>query len=406
VLNFSVWVYFLHLLRNATPAYYGLIFLVSSLLLWRTSRTSNQALYVGIFIVLLVLVYVSILSFTSPFSVNPITGLFRLFLLSPLILYVFTVRITEREEINFWRIVVVFSVLASLSLVFQLIVGPIPWFAESSFGRAGVERFSSLAGSLTAYGSLLPVSIIAAVVILKHPLSKLLAITTLLVGGFISLQKMALLTAFLALLVVAIRSMHNLSLRKSVFLRASAYLSLVFLVLFALYSCFADQPYFLYFSSLLDPSQAVLGDVSIGESVSSRFADLPFAAISFWGGIEKAWLGVGVMGASGGLGFPDFPMAHNLVVETVLVFGLPLSIIFLVYLCYLALRAVVNTVTPSRPLVFVSSASFLLLLFPAIFTGGLFYHPVSGLIFWFCCSRIVNGMKFRDFDSSSSIVTT
>ena len=395
MLNLSVWVYFLHLLRNVTPAYYGLIIIASLALVYQAFRSGEQALYLVMFIFLPILVYVSILSFASPYPVSPISGLSRLFLLSPFILYVFSVRISDKNELGFWKCVIVFSVIASLSLVFQVFVGPISWFAESSFGRAGVDRFASLAGSLTAYGSLLPIPIIAASVILKHRLAKVLVIIILLVGGLISLQKMALGTALLSLILIVFRSMNKIALKKSLFVRLFAYSLLGLLGIFCFYPYLVNQPYFLYFSSVLDTSQTSLGDVSMQESVSDRLSALPAFAMNFWGGLQNAWMGVGVIGASGGLGYPEFPMTHNIVFETILVFGLPLAILFFIYFAFLSIHSLANVFGAVGGPVFVSSASFLLLLIPSIFSGGLLYHPVSGLIFWFSASRVVNYIKLR-----------
>lgn len=403
MLNLSAWVYFLHLLRNVTPAYYGLICIASLALLFQTFRRGDQGLYLAIFIFLPVLSYVSILSFTSPYPVIPITGLSRLFLLSPFILYVFSVRISDKDELVFWKCVIVFSVIASLSLVFQVFAGPITWFAESSFGRAGVDRFASLAGSLTAYGSLLPIPIIAASVILKHRLSKVLVIIVLLVGGLISLQKMALGTALFSLILIVFRSTNKIALRKTMLVPLFSYGLLALLGIFCFSPYLANQPYFLYFSSVLDTSQTSLGDVSMQESVSDRLSALPAFAMNFWGGIQNAWMGVGVMGASGGLGYPEFPMTHNIVFETILVFGLPLAILFFIYFAYLSIHSLANVFGSVSAPVFVSSASFLLLLFPSIFSGGLFYHPVTGLIFWFSASRVVNYIKLRRAGALSHI---
>lgn len=389
MLSLSSSIYFLHLLRNLSPLYYALILIVGCSLILHACTHRSKSFWMVALAILFVITYVSTLSVTTPFGGNPFIGLFRLFLLAPFVLYIFSVKPSSTEDYMFWWIVILFSCLASLSLVFQLFTGPVSWFAESSFGRAGVNRFSSLAGSLTAYGALLPAPIVASALLAKVRPIKYLIILLLLAGAFISLQKMALGTAGLAIMLIAIRSYRSFTLTKSSLFRGAGYSLAAVLVLSLLYNIFSDAPYFQYFMSLLDPSRDAVGDVSMEESIGERLVSLPFAAVNFWARINNDWLGVGVVGAGGGLGYPEFPMPHNIIYETFLVYGFPLSVLILGFLSYVAMLAFVNVIKRTSDLVFVSSACFLLLLLPSIFSGGLLYHPVIGLIFWFSCSRVI-----------------
>lgn len=382
-----VLIYFLHLLRNLSPIYYFAV-LSSSLLLAFRLLGRPQSSELKILLPLFVVIYVSILSFTSSQPDSPLIGLSRLFFLLPFVVYLFTYNLSEKDEHSFWILVVLFSVLSASSLILQIFVGPISWFAESSFGRAGVDRFASLAGSLTSYGSLLPVALMASCLILKNQFLKFIVLTILVSGGLISLQKMAFGTSVLALLVIVFRFGNASGLAKLKPLRVFVFIALALVATSIVYAVFGESPYFIYFTSLLDPSQSVVGDVTMASSIESRLSALPQESLKFWGGLENSWLGVGVFGAAGGLGYPDYPSPHNLVYETLLVFGLPIAVPLLAFFAYCCVLSLSNIFSRSSIHIFLSSASYLLLLVPSVFTGGLYYHPVTGVIFWFCCSRI------------------
>ncbi|MNF84250.1 hypothetical protein D3C84_666020 [compost metagenome] len=217
---------------------------------------------------------------------------------------------------------------------------------------------------------------------------KCLAVIVLICGVIISLQKMAIgymALAFVLILYVSLRSLTA----KGVL--AFAFLSGVsFVVLLVAYTYMGGVlgSHVSYLKFVFAGDSSGIGDVTVFQSVYDRLVELPKLLYDHWGGLSLI-IGVGVYGGAGGLGYPELPMAHNLFFEIVAIFGMligSLIIFCLLYFCCSALRNIL--ISKSRNLIFVSSV-FLTLVVTNMFSGGLFYQPVIGLVFWFSWSEML-----------------
>ena len=227
-------------------------------------------------------------------------------------------------EAKLLKLTVVISVIASLTIVYQVLFGEIFWFAESS-ERAGINRFPSLFGSLTAYG------IFVGIPIALLPLTnlkfwvKVIFYFILILGAVLSLQKAALMNVFFATLFLVYLSKFKLK---------QIMLTLIMLALLLSISILAFQheitSYLELFFSIEGDNGINQSDVSLLISLSDRLSEYPLRAIDFHG-VDNLFFGVGPIGASGVFGYPEIPTSHNGIVDLLLTGGVIYFIYFLSY---------------------------------------------------------------------------
>lgn len=381
IILFSSSVILLHLLRNVSDVYYVILgfwmLLAGAYILLRLEK-NVEALLLAVFLI----VYVAVISNVADVAENPIIGIFRLFYLAPFVVFLFSTEFSENQVKVFWIIVLLFIIGSAISLLFQFYSGPVSWFADSS-ERAGVERFSSLAGSLTVFGSIVGVGIFVAAFFVKSSIIFFIAFVLLTAGAMLSLQKMAIANYIIGVSVLLFTK--KIRVRRRIELAVFLLLAIT-LGIYFIFNSGNFEAYTSYITAIFSKDAADVYDVSIWESIIDRFSELPMAVVDYWG--WSLLLGVGVYGGAGGLGYQDYPMAHNLLLEIIAIFGIPIGCVVIYFLwryTVFAFRAVAQNRTPSTTL---SGLTYILLTFSSLFTGTLFYHPVIGLIFWFSASNI------------------
>jgi hypothetical protein len=283
--------------------------------------------------------------------------------------------------------------LAALSLPLQFVVGPISWFSES-FERVGVERFGSLAGSLTTFGNIVGTAAFIAAMRVRKIHYLIFIISLLMLAAVLSLQKAAVASlgiAFLSILVA----------RRFKFLHSIMFItSITFIVLLAFYvSDYQTRGTILLlfgnFAGSVDVSQA--SDVSIIQGASDRVFELPEVAFLFYGS-DAVFAGIGVFGGSGSLGYPSLPHTHNLVGELILLFGLvpgALVVIFVLVNLVRSLFIILNLRKKYDGRSVLAAGILINITIPTIFSGALLYHPVGGTIFWVAIFQLYYYQKRR-----------
>jgi hypothetical protein len=276
--------------------------------------------------------------------------------------------------------------LATFSLYYQYLFGPISWFAEYA-GRSSTNRYSSLLGSLTVYGGFISVPILVSALIVKNRFLAILLIFLFIVGSFLSLQKMSI--ASLAMAFGFLLHYQDSKVLSAKFLNILYYVCALLVFFLVIYSIgVSNLPDHLnYYANVFTDNASSVGDVSVGQSVAERFSELPFFAINFWG-IHNLIFGVGVYGGSGGLGYPEFPMAHNLLFELILIFGLPLALAIFSFFCFLLIRFLLLPKSLQTSRLRLSVCVFSSLLVTSMFSGGLLYQPILAIPFWFAFSDL------------------
>ncbi len=382
----------LHVLRNLSNlyfAFYGVVILISWLMFYSYQGKKTSPINIAISILWIYAALLSVITFLfSEIKVeSPLIGIQRLFFTLPVLLII-TSYSSFVNNVLVYKVALFFGVIGALSIPYQISFGAIDWLAEPG-ERAGLVRYTTTLGSLTTYGSLVGAYLLASLYLIKNSFLSFLIIVVLIIGGIFSLQKAAILSIALAFLIAY--ALNLLTFKKIIFL-----VSLTTVSGFVLYSAIdyellsGFQLFFENVFGLGDSSK--YSDVTITESINARLSELPAELLRLWG-FSHMLLGVGVYGAGGGLGYPELPHPHNLVIELFSMFGVLSILIFFLSLKF-ALSAVRVFIKRENRCSFeaFSVGMILLVVLPATLSGGLIYHPVAGVILFNALTSIY---KFR-----------
>ncbi len=390
----------LHVLRNLTDAYF---ILVSLAVLFAAvqffAHKKKPKISIGLIVVFFLWLYACAMTvFTSiawsaPLG-DPYVGILRLSFSLPILLILIS-NCSYVDARKVFSISLFFGFLAALSLMYQYAFGAITWLAEPG-ERSGLVRYATTLGSLTAFGGVAGVYILLTAYLFRERNSVFFVffvMTVFLVAALLSLQKAAIVSVLLGF-VLALRLGLLSSRSFSVIFVGVALLGVAF-------SWYADDELVAGLRSFMenvfntgDPSR--YSDNTLAGSVVERFGSLPARVFEYWG--ENLLLGVGAYGASGGLGYPDLPHPHNLVVEVVAVFGF-VGGVLLCYLGYLFVYSVWNLFgSNNKPLQSrLGMGIYIAVITPAMFSGGVLYHPVSGVLVILAIKLICEGNTSASF---------
>lgn len=372
----------LHLGRNISGAYYGIwagTIAVFVVFLIRSGQFEARRNFFFLTILGLFL-YCCIISYywSSNFG-DPLIGIARLGFIIPVILVIaYTPNIRSFDM--FCMLWLGFATLAALSLPLQFIVGPISWFSES-FERVGVSRFGSLAGSLTTFGNMVGTAVFIAVIRFRKFHYIILIVLILMLATVLSLQKAAIGSLAIALITILLTRRFKFT----TFIILTALVASIALLAFYFSDYQTRGTILLLFDTFFGSVEAgQASDVSIFQSASDRIFELPVAAFDYYGS-HAAWVGIGVFGGSGSLGYPSLPHTHNLVGETILLFGLlPGGLVIALILVMLFHSVIILTnLSQKYDARSVMAAGILInITVPSIFAGALLYHPAGATIFF------------------------
>jgi hypothetical protein len=313
----------LHLLRNLSPVFAALTLLTlaaaTMVIFWRGLSVRSGAV-----VPLVILLACMVFAVWNSYAVMPEESyadkIPRFFLTVP---FIFIGAMLSREQLRTFLIgSAVFGALGGLSLVVQIAIGPISWFAEAS-ERGGLVRYASLLGSLTILGTFAGIALSAVYFAKANAWLRLSVVVFVSVGCILSLQKAAILNLILFFLFVGIWE-----LRKKRFLPIAIF-ALAVLVVTAFLSVYFSEYFDLAINNFfrIDDS-APLDDYDPVEGFVQRLWDLPSKLFVAYG-LRGMLLGVGMVGGSGALGLPDYPMAHNFVFDMLFIGGVQYLLIYL-----------------------------------------------------------------------------
>lgn len=334
---------------------------------------------------LLVLLSVALLGTVTSLILISLSGaalglsrfLFALPVLFALYLYTDSLQTLRKHLITF----AVFFTIASLSLPLQILTGPILWFAASS-ERADLQRYSSLLGSLTAFG--IVVGSYFVLIQAFRPSLRLLAGLALVVSAVVSLSKAALVNVGLAILVL-------LFLNRRAWRKISIGASALLVIGIAVY-------YFVpVVKNHLDVSLVSFGlgdgtvvnyDTSLFDSAFQRLTQWPlanFEALSHLGNPL-----VYVFGGSFGMANTALvyqsdvlaPMAHNQYAEAITTFGFlggGALIASMIVILLRLFRLYRRTHALEFQLVLLA---YLFMLINSLFANGTLYQPANASIYY------------------------
>lgn len=305
-----------------------------------------------------------------------------------------------RKSINLYLLI---SLLACLSLPFQMIFGEISWFNNSSF-RGGLVRYASLFGNLTAFGIAGGLSLI---LLLYSNFNKTLKITLIIIFIFsliISLQKTGLVNIFLSIIIYSIISKKlSLLIRYSVFFVFITYLIICISLYFFTDSILVKYIESIFLNtlnvSLVNIDGVAKDSFTISENILDRIIKHPLEVFDEYGYISL-FFGMGVLGGGGSLGISG-PQAHNSFFDLLFVGG-PMNLFFMIGIIISAFYTTIRILkkcflTNDQRNIINALLSFLILYIINLpFNSGLLFQPNVSVMFWifvFFLSRIVSQQK-------------
>jgi len=370
-----------HVFRNVSEFYilfYGAVAILVLLqfVVNKASRLSVISLFIIIAWLFACLNTFATYTFSSITLESPLLGIQRLMFTLPILLWI-TSSLDYASRINVFRVCLFFGVVAALSLPYQIIFGAITWLADTG-ERSGLVRYTTTLGSLTIFGNLAGAYLLMSLYLVRSSIFSVSLALLIVVAGVLSLQKAAL-----GSLLIGVFFAFKLGLMSSRRLCAFVIISIIagcFSIFFVNQDLFAGLKLFiLNFMGIGDEAQ--FSDRTVIESFIDRFTKLPAEVFKYWG-YPHVLIGVGAYGAAGSLGYPEIPHPHNLAVELLALFGV-LAIPMLAFFLKYFLLSIKYIIWPGGECLFVrfSMAVFVVTLVPSVLSGGLLYHPISGVIF-------------------------
>lgn len=274
-----------------------------------------------------------------------------------------------------------FIVIASLSIPYQIIFGKIPFFTDSSF-RAGVERYTSLAGSLTALGSLGAIALIILLFSgeeLYNNKKKLVLIFIITLSMLMTLQKAALANIIICFLLYLLLY-EKLSI-------ANKIVSLSGMIIFMslIYFINKDTSIGIYITNIFSYSFSN-SSVGIKGDLISRLWSLPSRVVEYNKmDISDFIKGIGFPALSGTMGLVNHPMAHNNYFDLIFSGGIIHLVSYLVLLLSIPIMVLVKKFKRVRITYIdtIYTMSIFVILINMLIGGATFYQPVFAVIVFF-----------------------
>lgn len=312
-----------------------------------------------------------------------VQGLVRFLFAAPLFMALVLYTESAQELRRHLVTAVVFFTVASLTVPLQLLTGPISWFPPASV-RDGLERYSSLLGSLTSLGIIVGSYIVLTQAVL--PAWRWILLFLVIVSAALSLQKAAFVNIAIGLVFLVVLNRRAWKRLLIALLTVTALVAAAYAVVPAV----RDRVSVSLLSFGIGGGMGVVhGDFSIWASTWDRLTTLPKANFEALVGIHSplAFL----TGAGFGMGNTALvpvgdsiaPMAHNQFAELFTVFGAiggGVQIFILVVIWLLLWQRIQSGASPIVTTVFFA---YILLLLNSLFANGTLYQPASAAIFFF-----------------------
>jgi hypothetical protein len=271
---------------------------------------------------------------------------------------------------------------AVFTYFYQINYGSIEWFNDQAMERGIVFRYATNLGSGNIYGIGLASALIFSWFQIKTKFYRATVIFLLLTGAILSIQKAALIN--IALGFFAILIIENYKNRLSII--AVIIVALAGFILIT--SAFPYSAMGIYTAEFLNNTFAIdiLGDGSLrrdtvldGDNISERLGGLHVQDIMSQHTPAVMFLiGVGITGAGGGLGLPEYLQAHSTFWDLFFVGGLPYLIVT-IWLIAKTQIALWRKSDRTSNVFFWSNVVFVINMTSA---SAAIFHPILALPFW------------------------
>lgn len=384
--------YLLHMLRNISELYSAFPIMISGIgcLFYLMRREKVDALGFGVLLVFILTYFLPLVysylwypdeNYMIPFArylyIIPF-AIFCIFAITNITSYVYLLKVFS-----------VFILIGGFSIFYQIVFGPILWFPDAS-EREGLVRFSSLVGSLTAYGIFGGLALPVIYFLFENKTIRNICLVIIVMAMLCTLQKAAI--ANIVLFVIFL-SLSSSLLTKLKIIGFVAFVLPVAIFVF----------YYLDVSYVVATVDNILrlkegsgeSDVPFFQSILDRLWFLPSQLYDMHGPSGMLY-GVGMVGGSGTLGFPEYPMAHNGLFDLLFIGGVLNFLVFAIVVAFVllrlsALKKICAPQTFAQDVLKVSTFIFVLLLINMLFAGPLHVQPYGGVAFYaitiFICLR-------------------
>lgn len=334
-------------------------------------------------------------SFIYMGSLEPVPGVPRILLMPLLAVLAFRWAATAEDITRLVNWGFFALLVGALSLFYQMYAGAISWFADA-VQRSDLDRYSTILGSLTIFGSIVGYAVIILLYGLTglRPVIRGLLLTTIILAGLASLQKSAVASILLAILFGLGAAIYTRDRR-----RLMQFLGLLTILMLGLILALQLVPAVkLYFDATLvttfgrdvpfvDASAIKRDSYALDEkSIGDRLYRIPIGAIEYYGPMVF-FLGVGLQGGAGTMGM-EGQSAHNTIGDLVIMGGPVYITLFLVL--YFKVQTILfrNIDRPNSLSLFLCNILFLI---NCLAAAGIVNQPATSFLFWV---SVVYSFKF------------
>lgn len=369
--------------RNLVPVYVFLPFsLAISIIIFGRAKFYGTSIELLYFIFMIYTAFVAVWSIAYNPEISVLIQVPRLFVITILPILIF--RTLRGQDVILFSIKVLLGcyVLAAISYLYQIYFGAIEWFSDEPMERGTVYRYATNLGSGNIYGIGVGSAIVLTWVMIRHAILRSIIIILLLIGVMLSLQKAGFVNMLMAFVVIFILENKNkrlvLALLTMTFF--SALYFWVYLFPFSTIGIYAAE--FLNNTLSIDIFQdgTLRRDTTLdGENISERIAGLHVDAILSQHSIPIVILfGVGITGAGGGMGLPEYLQAHSTYWDLFFVGGVPYLFVT-VCMMILTQRALARRSDKLSRMFYWSNWIFVVNMTSA---SAAIFHPILALPFW------------------------
>ena len=348
---------------------------------------------IQIWIFFLLLIYIGCITFLYG-DIKDFLKAFPRMILMPLTFIIFVNLTSSKNQFNkLIDILIIFSIIASISLIYQVYNGPLDFLVESHT-RMGLDRYASTFGSLTIFGSV--VGIVTLLVVKKdlNIFLKFFIITLFLTSAFITIAKAAIINV----LIVTVFSIFFFKIKYKKLL-----LLLITLGLSLVYISFSEiGTYMIKTIQTLGFTSSGEIDVSSNSSFMYQFLKRSFYSVHYLSdfNIVNLFFGFGLIGGQGvfGLPFSFTGTTHNQLMDLYLIGGIFLFLnVILIIIC---LMLELNKMRKKDSIADTFFFCNIIALINMFFFNGFIFQPVTSFVFWL---SIVYVLNFRNNNYEKSI---
>lgn len=390
----------LHLLRNLSPLYLIVLAVLFGIGIFQFPfklylNRNNFVSYIVIAF-FLCLIYTFSISFKYISLSELASGTPRLFI-TPLMCLIISMFVKNDDEFKVLiNLFIVITLISCLTVFYQVAYGKISWFTGRGF-RGGLERYSSLQGSLTILGITSVQALNILVLSNFSQIKKIIFSIICLLGAIFSLQKAAAASVVFVLFFIFYRS-------KNKFRYVLSFLFLLYSILTLFAFLPDDNVISLYSNAILlnsfgfeiNPSDSIISDsppISY-QILMDRVLEYLYPYFNNYGFYNILIFGLGLKGGGSGMGvLGDQP--HNSLYDLLLMGG---AIFIIVGLC-LVIFTINYFIKKDGYLNKIFLYNNILLLINLPFTSAGFFHPNISYIFWLSIAYII-------FKAKKSIISS